>query len=184
MGDGNDEWEAKYKALRESYEELERQTVALSGDEYLVTDQEITKKFRGIRDGIETWIDEIQPQDKALFKAAFRHNLRKSQGRIQLGDIRLPSSCHRWEDSLGRLETSIHVILSMVISESLRCIFEDQYPLGLTPDQRNFLDHSERKAFEQARGMRYVVSFFAIQSANSDRLLISAGSCEIFQMAG
>jgi len=166
MEEGNGGWEAKYRALRESYEDLERQNVALSGDEYHITDEEITKKFRGIRDGIETWIDEIQPQDKAHFKAAFRANLRKGQNRMRLSDIGLPFSRHRWEESLGRLETCIHVILGMVISESLRGVFKNRYPLGLTPEQREFLDHSQQETSVQARRMPHVVSFFAVRSAN------------------
>lgn len=157
MDENDVDWEERYRKMREDYQILEARVVALAGREYEIKDSTITKHFRCIRDHIDLWIDDLQSEDKAIFKAeyqAFFHKAHRKDVLDVLGRAGFEAESIRrgWEIRLGRIATCIYVILSKIISTYLQSIFERPYPLGITKEQYDLFESSQIKSARESKG--------------------------------
>ncbi|CZR55612.1 uncharacterized protein PAC_05500 [Phialocephala subalpina] len=140
--DYGDIWQEKCKNLQSDVERLEARVVALAKREYQITDDKVTKKYRQIRDNLDIWIDELKEEEKKDFKTTYHTNLQNRERDTIFEDVGFKNGCLdlRWQEELGAQETCIYVILGMVITNLLKDLFNEPYPIGVRRSQKKFLD--------------------------------------------
>jgi hypothetical protein len=183
METGTNEWKEKYRVLQESYELLEARVVALSGREYEMADNKITKHYRAIRDNMDAWIDDVQSEEHKHFKSTYQKNLqRMGEGRM-LDKLGLDSGSIRrgWAETLGSLKTCVYVVLAKVISETLRGLFKRPYPLGITEAQQDLFEVSKRatSSSSQPRGESICLSLQFLRALCS---ILNSRASETFSL--